>query len=283
MAGAYAGDTIKSDNPSNTFYGVEGGITTCDDSFPHYHFSVSELKFVTKHVLVGRPGGLYIADVPVMWLPFVSRTCGTGGAAASSPRISGSASWYATARRYRRHVENVGLLLRAQRLHGSRRRGSIGEAARGRSLDDPGWTRYSGVFRYHWLDRFIAGSFGMSYQTLSNNTTNTAISWQHQQDFSLTSHLNMNINYETSTAIQQTTYFNPYAVLAMISSQLNYQQALGPANSASAARRSSIRVGRRSTGRSRRSASRRSRSAIGKWFTWTPSFSGDQHAEPERR
>src|SRR5208283_4355591 len=96
--------------------------------------------------------------------------------------------------------------------------------------EDPGYTRYSGVFRYRVLDRFVNGSLGLSYETLSNGSTNTAISWQHQQDFSLTSHLNANVNYETSTAVQQTTYFNPYIVLAVISSQVNFQQAVGGAN-----------------------------------------------------
>ena len=66
--------------------------------------------------------------------------------------------------------------------------------------EDPGFTRYSEHLSLHVLDRFVTGSLGVSYETLSNGTTNTAISWQHQQDFSLSSHLNANVDYETSTA-----------------------------------------------------------------------------------
>ncbi len=225
---------------------------------PTIHFSVNELKFVTKHTLVGRPAVLYIADVPVMWLPFVLKDLRTGRRSGFLTPHFGISELVRNSPSYRRHVENVGYYFALNDYTDLTTWLDWRSSARA-SLDDPGWTRYSSVFRYNWLDRFVVGSFGLSYQSLSNNTTNTAISWQHQQDFSLTSHLNMNINYETSTAIQQTTYPNPYAVLATISSQLNYQQALGRPTSAWAARRSSIRGGRRSTGCSRRSACRRSR------------------------
>ncbi len=273
IAGAYAGDTLKSDNPSNTFYGVEGGITTCDDSFPDYHFSVNELKFVTKHTLVGRPAVLYIADVPVMWLPFVLEDLRTGRRSGFLTPHFGISELVRNSPSYRRHVENVGYYFALNDYTDLTAWLDWRSSARA-TLDDPGWTRYSSVFRYNWLDRFVVGSFGLSYQSLSNNTTNTAISWQHQQDFSLTSHLNMNVNYETSTAIQQTTYFDPYSVLATISSQLNYQQALGPANFSLGGTQKQY-PGRSEIDRVFPTLSLSSKPvSIGKWFTWTPSFTG---------
>jgi hypothetical protein len=279
-AGAFQGDTIsrhdttsqRDTTPANTFYGLEGAVTTCDDSFPHYHFSVKELKFVTKHVLVGRPAVLYIADVPVMWLPFIVQDLRTGRRSGVLTPQFGISELLRNSPSYRRHVENVGYYFDINDYMDLQTWLDWRSSARA-SEEDPGWTRYSEVFRYHWLDRFVTGSFGVSYETLSNGTTNTAISWQHQQDFSLTSHLNMNINYETSTAIQQTTYFNPYTVLAVISSQLNYQQALGPANISIGGTQKQY-PGRSEVDRVFPTVSLSSRPVtIGNWFSWTPSLS----------
>jgi hypothetical protein len=272
-AGAYAGDTAKHvANPSNTFYGLDGAVTTCDDSFPHYHFSVHELKFVTKHVLVGRPAVLYIADVPVMWLPFVVQDLRTGRRSGILTPQIGVSELIRNSPSYRRHVENIGYYFALNDYTDFSTWLDWRSSARA-TPQDPGWTRYSGVFRYRWLDRFVNGSMGLSYQTLSNGQTNTAISWQHQQDFSLTSHLNMNVNYETSTAIQQTTYFNPYAVLAVISSQVNYQQAIGPANISIGGTQKQY-PGRSEIDRTFPTISLSSRGVTaGHWLTWTPSFS----------
>ncbi len=274
-AGAFQQDTTTQRDtmpPANTFYGLDGAITTCDDSLPHYHFSVNELKFVTRHVLVGRPAILYIADVPVLWLPFVVEDLRTGRRSGVLTPQFGLSELIRNSPSYRRHVENVGYYFDINDYMDLAAWLDWRSSARA-SVDDPGWTRYSGVFRYHWLDRFVTGSMGISYQTLSNNTTNTAISWQHQQDFSLTSHLNMNVNYETSTAIQQTTYFNPYQVLAVISSQINYQQAIGPANLSIGGTQKQY-PGRSEIDRTFPTISLSSKPVtIGQAFTWSPSFS----------
>jgi len=272
-AGAFQGDTVRhEDNPSNTFYGLDGAVTTCDDSFPHYHFSVKELKFVTKHVMVGRPAVLYIADVPVMWLPFVLQDLRTGRRSGVLTPQFGISELVRNSPSYRRHVENVGYYFDINDYTDLSTWLDWRSSARA-TVADPGWTRYSGVFRYHWLDRFVNGSLGLSYQTLSNGTSNKAISWQHTQDFSLTSHLNMNVNYETSTAIQQTTYFNPYSVLAVISSQINFQQALGPMNLSLGGTQKQY-PGRSEIDRVFPTISLSSRPVTaGSVFSWTPSFS----------
>jgi hypothetical protein len=272
-AGAFQGDTAQRDTvPANTFYGLDGAVTTCDDSFPHYHFSVKELKFVTKHVLVGRPAILYIADVPVMWLPFVVQDLRTGRRSGVLTPQFGISELVRNSPSYRRHVENVGYYFDINDYIDLSTWLDWRSSARATAAD-PGWTRYSGVFRYRWLDRFVSGSMGLSYETLSNGTTNKAISWQHQQDFSLTSHLNMNVNYETSTAIQQTTYFNPYTVLAVISSQVNFQQAIGPANVSIGGTQKQY-PGRSEIDRVFPTLSISSKPVTaGNVFSWTPSFS----------
>ncbi len=269
-AGAYAGD--PSQNEANTFYGLNGAMTTCDDSFPDYHFSVSELKFVSKHTMAGRPAVLYIADVPVMWLPFMVQDLRTGRrSGVLTPRF-GIAELVRNSSSYRRNVENLGYYFDINDYTDFTTWIDWRSSAKA-TTEDPGYTRYSGIFRYRVLDRFVNGSLGLSYETLSNGTTNTAISWQHQQDFSLSSHLNANVNYETSTAVQQTTYFNPYIVLAVISSQINFQQAIGGANFSLGGTQKQY-PGRTEIDRIFPALSVSTKPVgAGNWLTWTPSFS----------
>ena len=269
-AGAYAGDPGK--NEPSTFYGLNGAMTTCDDSFPDYHFSVSELKFVTKHTMAGRPAVLYIADVPIMWLPFMVQDLRTGRrSGVLTPRF-GIAELIRNSSSYRRNVENLGYYFDINDYSDLTTWLDWRSSAKA-TTSDPGFSRYSGIFRYRVLDRFVNGSLGVSYTALSNQTTNTAISWQHQEDFSLSSHLNANVNYETSTAIQQTTYFNPYIVLAVISSQVNFQQAIGGANFSLGGTQKQY-PGRSQIDRIFPLLSVSTKPiGAGEWFTWTPSLS----------
>jgi lipopolysaccharide assembly outer membrane protein LptD (OstA) len=72
---AFVSDTT---NNQSTVYGRDGLITSCLDSVPHYHFLAKELKRVSSRVIVARPAILYVADVPVMWLPFIFQDIRTG-------------------------------------------------------------------------------------------------------------------------------------------------------------------------------------------------------------
>ena len=121
-----------------------------------------------------------------MWLPFIVQDLRTGRRSGILTPQFGISELVRNSPSYRRHVENVGYYFDINDYMDLETWLDWRSSARA-SLEDPGWTRYSEVFRYHVLDRFINGSLGISYQTLSNNSTNTAISWQHQQDFSLTS------------------------------------------------------------------------------------------------
>lgn len=270
--GAYMGDTAKKATAQSTFYGFDGTITTCDDSFPHYHFQVQELKFITRHILVARPAILYIADIPVMWLPFVFQDLRSGRRSGILTPRFGIGELLRSSPTYRRDVENVGYYFAINDYTDATAWLDWRSSARP-TLGDPGWTRYNGEFRYHWLDRFVTGSFATLYQSLSDGETNTAVSWQHQQDFSQASHLNMNINYETSTTVQQLTYYNPYSVLAVISSQVNLQQQLGPASISLGGSQKQY-PGRTEIDRDFPDLSVSTKPiSAGTWLTWSPSLS----------
>lgn len=283
--GAYIGDTvpppplISGDDttrigPSSTFYGLDGVLTTCDDTFPHYHFQVGEIKFVTRHILVARPAVLYIGDVPVMWFPFLFQDLRAGRHSGILVPQFGFDELLRGSPDYRRHVENLGYYFAINDYTDATTWINWRSSARP-VVGDPGWTQYNGEFRYRWLDRFVTGSFAMSYQSLSDGTSNTAISWQHQQDFSQSAHLTMNINYETSTTVQQQTTYNPYAILAVISSQLNFQDQLGPASISIGGSQKQY-PGRTEIDRDFPTVSVSTKPvSIGQWFVWTPTISID--------
>jgi hypothetical protein len=69
QGGYYYGERIKQVEPKVLF--VENGrYTTCSQPVPHYYFESPKMKVVSGDQVFAAPVYLYIADVPVFWLPF---------------------------------------------------------------------------------------------------------------------------------------------------------------------------------------------------------------------
>ena len=67
--GFYYGEKIKQVAPKTLF--VENGrYTTCDAEVPHYYFESPEMKVVMGDQIFAEPVYLYVADVPILVLPF---------------------------------------------------------------------------------------------------------------------------------------------------------------------------------------------------------------------
>jgi LPS-assembly protein len=67
--GYYYGEKIKQVEPKTLF--VENGrYTTCSQPTPHYYFESPKMKVISGDQVFAAPVYLYIADVPVFWLPF---------------------------------------------------------------------------------------------------------------------------------------------------------------------------------------------------------------------
>ena len=210
------------------FYGHDGSITSCDLVEPHYHFGVREVKVVSKNTLVARPAILYIADIPVMWLPFIFQDLRDGRRSGLLTPRFGVSDIVRNSTNYRRQIENIGYYFALNDFMDAEIAMDWRSGARGIE-GDPGWTRYRLNWNYNWLNRFLRGGIGASHHSLRDGSTNSALSWRHTQNFSLTSSLNANVNYMTNTRVQRQTTFNPYEQLASIQSNLNYQRRLGPA------------------------------------------------------
>jgi len=101
----------SADSASNannaTYYLRDGTITACTDSIPDYYFKAGEIKR-TGSFVVARPAILYIADIPVMWLPFLFQDVRPGRhSGILSPNI-GVSDIVRNSPSYRRQVEGLG-------------------------------------------------------------------------------------------------------------------------------------------------------------------------------
>ncbi|MDQ6633717.1 MAG: hypothetical protein M3Z10_03055, partial [Gemmatimonadota bacterium] len=263
-------DSVRSANDA-TYYLRDGTITACDDSIPDYYFKAKEIKR-TGSFVVARPAILYISDVPVMWLPFLFQDIRGGRHSGILSPNFGISDIVRNSPSYRRQVEGLGYYWAISDFLDAQTsldwRSSAGEA----NVNDPGYTRYNGEFRYRWLERYVTGNLAAS-QTSQGNTRNTAISWGHSQDFTRNSSLRTDINYASNTTLQRQTTVNPFAVLSTIRSSATYHQKLGPADFTVGGTQSQS-PGRSQVDRGFPTVSLTTAPiSLGEWLVWTPNVS----------
>ena len=255
-----------------TIYVRGGTLTSCDDSIPDYHFEYHEAKRTGNNTLVARPAILYIKDIPVMWLPFIFSDQRPGRHSGILAPQFGLGDIVRNSPTYRRSVEHVGYYW-ALNDYMDFSTWLDWRSSAGSTAGDPGWLRVNGDWQYKWIDRFLSGRIGLGYTNQRNGTSNLAISWGHQQEFSHDSRLNTSVNYVTNTTLQRQNTFNPYAALATIASQASYQTKFGPASVSLGASRKQY-PGRQQVDQTFPTLSLTSTPiTLGSWLTWTPSFS----------
>ncbi len=260
------------------FFGRGGTITTCDDSVPHYHFSSRELKMVKGKLAVGRPGVLYIYDVPVFWLPFYFQDVRSGRRSGMlNPRL-GFSEIVRNGPLYRRTIENLGYYFNIGDYQDVQ---AWVDWRSGANIDplnasDFGFTRYNLQWRYNWLRRFLNGSIGSSYQRLTDGSTNLNVQVTHQQRFSRKTSFNTSVNYVSNTQVQRATAFNPFAALATFRSSANYTTGVGPFTVALGANRTQY-TGRPQVDQTLPTLNINSAPlTIGSWLTWSPTLRAEE-------
>lgn len=266
---AFKGDTTSDGNAA--FYARSGMFTSCTDPTPHFHFASSEIKLISKNVIVARPAVLYIADIPVFWIPFIVQDIRSGRRSGIVPPRIGFSDIIRNRSGYRRLVENFGYYFALSDYVDAQVTMDWFSDARP-TEGQPGWVKFNGHLNYAWRDRFLGGELGVSYNFLRDGATNQQYSLTHHQDFSQRTKLTANLNYVTNTTVQRNTTFNPFAAVQTISSQLNFSTGRGPF---------SLQLGGTQTQYPGREAIDRGFPSVtisskpiraGEWLTWTPSF-----------
>ena len=222
---AFVGDTSAA--ARNTEMALDGSITSCDLAVPHYHFQSTEIKVVSKTIMVARPAVLYIADVPVLWMPFIFQDMRPGRHSGMLTPRFGIADIIRTTPTYRRQIENVGYYFAINDYNDALF--AIGWRSGANSPPtDPGWTSLDGRWRFRWLDRFIASDMNATYKWYTNGQDQILATWRLGQQFSQQSSISANINFSSNTTLYRYDAYTVATALASITSSLNYANRFGP-------------------------------------------------------
>ena len=209
---------IAVDNAEERTYARTAEISSCTLIEPHYHFEARQVKWVNKRLMIARPAVLYVADVPIVWLPFVFQDTRRGRRSGILPPQFGVNDIVRFNSGYQRHVSNIGYYF------------AISDYTDAQVKMDWYASRYtslSGRFRYRWLDRFLAGGLEVSQLLESGGSSSQRISWSHQQQFSLASQITANIDYASSSRVISRNAVDPILAIGTIDSRLNYQRRAG--------------------------------------------------------
>jgi lipopolysaccharide assembly outer membrane protein LptD (OstA) len=273
-AAAVKGDTTGKGHSIS--YAEDASITSCDLPEPHYHFQSSDVKIISKTLLVARPAVLYVADIPILWLPFIFQDMRSGRRSGIIPPRFGVTDIVRTSPDYVRSVENLGYYFAINDYMDALvsydwRSGTSTQAG------DFGYSKFNGEYRYRWLNRFVSGGIRASYWTYSNGDKTIGFNWAHSQQFSQSSSLNMNLNYTSNTNVYQQDALTVAQALAAISSQLALTQKLGPFNVTAGGSRSQY-AGRSLVNQDFPNFSVTAQPInLASWLAWTPTLSVDNN------
>ena len=67
--GYYTSSDIRNEN-KDVFYMKQSVYTTCDLDIPHFHFAFSKMKMIHNDKVIAKPITLYLAQIPIISLPF---------------------------------------------------------------------------------------------------------------------------------------------------------------------------------------------------------------------
>jgi lipopolysaccharide assembly outer membrane protein LptD (OstA) len=273
-AAAVKGDTTGKGHSIS--YAQDASITSCDLPDPHYHFQSSDVKIISKTLMVARPAVLYVGDIPVLWLPFIFQDMRSGRRSGIIPPRFGITDIVRTSPDYVRSVENLGYYFNINDYMDALvsydwRSGTSNQEG------DFGYNKFNGEYRYRWLNRFVSGGIRASYWTYSDGSKTIGFNWAHSQQFSQTSSLNMNLNYSSNTRVYQQDALTVAQALAAISSQLSLTQKFGPFNVTAGGSRSQY-AGRDLVNQDFPNFSVTAQPInLASWLAWTPTLSVDNN------
>jgi sec-independent protein translocase protein TatC len=206
---------VAKDSVENRMFAGRSALTSCDLPSPHYHFNARQVKWISEDVLVARPVVLYIRDVPIAWLPFIFQDLRPGRHSGLLIPQIGLADIVRTSNGYDRQIANIGYYWATNDYMDVTFR-----------LDwfSGQYVRYGVQTGYRVLNRFLNGSFSIDKQDQVGGGGNLALSWNHQQRFSLRSSLTLSLNYQSNTQVGFDNAIDPLQTTQGINSQATYER-----------------------------------------------------------
>lgn len=204
---------LAQDSSSARLYASRGEITSCDLPTPHYHFQASEVKWISKTVMVARPATLYIRDVPVLWLPFVFQDARTGRRSGILVPHFGLNDIVRQNPGYNRQITNIGYYWAPNDYF---------DVTAKLDWYSNRFVEYGFAGQYRVLNRFLSGALGYTRTIENTGRRATNLRWDHRQNFDLSTSLNLNINYSSSGFVQRRNSIDPLASTQQIVSAANF-------------------------------------------------------------
>jgi len=206
---------VAQDSSSSRIYAGSSEVTSCNLPTPHYHFSAREMKWISKNMFVARPVVLYVRDVPILWLPFIFQDVRPGRHSGILIPQFGLNDLVRPTRNYNRQITNLGYYWAPNDYFDLTGR-----------LDwfANRYVQYGAAAQYRWLNRFMSGTIGFNEQRQVEGGSGFNLRWDHSQQFSLSTSLNLSLNYASNTSVIQQNAIDPLQSTRQITSSLNYSK-----------------------------------------------------------
>jgi Tat protein translocase TatC len=201
------------DSNRTRLYGGAAELTSCDLPIPHYHFAAREMKWVSRTVLVARPAVLYIRDVPVAWIPFLFQDAKADRHSGILVPQFGFNDIVRPQRNYNRQITNIGYYWAPNDYFDAQLQ-----------LDwySNRYLRYGISTQYRIRDRFMTGGLQYVVTTQPQGGAAKSVSFQHQQNFNVSTSINANISYSTNPNIVLRNSLSAVTSTQQITSQARF-------------------------------------------------------------
>jgi len=193
-------------------------FTSCDLEEPHYHFETDEIKIVAGNVLVARGVRLYIADVPVAWLPFMAQSLSRGRASGLlTPRFSVN-DIVRTSGGYRRRVSNMGFYWAMS---------DYSDALVAMDWFSESFFSLTGSFQYRFSRQFLDGRLSFRRFWNVDGSAEFAVDTRHNWQVDERTQLRVSGRFVNNTDFVRQYSYNPREVTQSIDSEAGIDRRFG--------------------------------------------------------
>jgi len=180
-------------------YVNRGSFTSCNLEEPHYRFKAGQIKMVSQDVIVAWPVVVYVANIPVFWLPFFAQDIRPDRRSGFLPPRFGFNDVVQTDDDVGRQVQDFGYYL------------AINEFMDAQTTVDwfsGNFVRLNNAFRYRVLKDFIQGNVNVSREW-GDRGNNVTFDFNHRQELTPDTDIRASGRFVQETRLFQDRAFDP--------------------------------------------------------------------------
>ncbi|MEX0936145.1 MAG: putative LPS assembly protein LptD [Gemmatimonadota bacterium] len=201
-------DSVQED----LLFGSSARFTTCDLPVPHSYFRAGQLKVINNQVLVARSVQMYVADVPVLWLPFIAQNLGSGRASGLLTPTFSVNDIVRTSGSYNRRITNLGYYWAMS---------DYSDLSLALDWYSDNYTAIQGGFRYRWAERFLNGVVNYKYFWGASGRRERSFNTNHSWDLSERTSLRASGRYVSSESLVNQYSLDPRETTSTVDSDAN--------------------------------------------------------------